>query len=184
MNWKLTQVKNKYPFKLWTTIIIIEFISLLFLNVRELGLTDLTLAEKVNVFLTINLIIFALMEGYSTWKQTKQAEIRIKIEDSRNELENVYGPLYSIITGKFLIDKQYYLNEDEKERIDDIFITYPHIISKELYQFWRDFIEKMEKTRIFMGERIVIYYLSNEPFEDRITKEYKEKIDNYKKLVK
>jgi hypothetical protein len=122
------------------------------------------ISTKVNVFLTVNLMIFASIEANSTRKQAfdsakryEQEDRRIIIEDLKNELEKSHGILFSIVNNMYLVpmggdtdEKVSYSfkHHDDKNKIDEIFMKYPFMHSSELREFWNNNIQDLESDDV------------------------------------
>lgn len=99
----------------------------------------ITYTERMNLILTVALIMFAAIEGYSTNIQAELQKRRNLIDDARNELEKAYGPLYTLLNEYPFLDTiehefgkpQNLINLDamKKMRLDNIVATHPLHVS-------------------------------------------------------
>lgn len=184
----------------WDHYILIALNAITFLGLTFVpDFAMLELSTKVNVFLTVNIMIFASIEANSTRKQAfdsaRRYEIedrRIKSEDLRNELEKAHGILFSILNNMYAVPtggdtdekiRYSFKNDDDKATIDDIFIKYPFMFSQGLREYW---IKKIQDLRPDSEDGYEIYSL-NEPtyyeFHRLVTSEYFLKADAYRALV-
>ena len=113
-------------------------------------ISTLDLQQKLFFFGNMNIALFAIVEGGSTYLQWHQSRRRDRIEDARNELAVAYGPLYSIIMDHHnlppMLDDAYYwaFSFDEKDEIDRIFSTMPYMFSEDLYSLWKKEVQNLE----------------------------------------
>ena len=136
---------------------------------------------QVTLLFSAYVVLFAVLEGYSTYMQVVQNERRFKIEDARNELEKVFGPLYVMFSDKYSVklDEEsanmepvgYYLNGMLKSDLNNIFARFPHMIPIGLFDYWRDVIQDLDNNAIPYD------------FVERIHVEYKRRINEYNKLL-
>ena len=136
---------------------------------------------RTELFLTTAIGLFALLEGVSTALQLNDNRKRNKIIDLRNELENVYGPLFTLLS--------YYTEVLEAigepgmtlnmgSELNEIFRKYPHVLSSKLYDYWKENINT--QTPRITGEN---EYYVNTQFVADFFDEYEEKVTSYRKLV-
>lgn len=137
--------------------------------------------QKIAIFFSWAIFPFTVIGAISTWLQYAVTEKSNKIEDIRNELENVYGPLYTILypyideedmTGEFNIDL---INS---QIINEKFSTYPHVFSDKLYNYWKIKIQSVYSSS-WPDERIYASFYFAKIFCD----EYEEKVKSYRKLL-
>src|SRR5271157_5402373 len=92
---------------MWVTISIIVFVVIIDLpefltilsgtTVTIPFLSNIDFKDKLNAFLTFIIAIFTIMGSYSTYRQVEIAQGEAKVDDVRNELEKLYGPVYSVL---------------------------------------------------------------------------------------
>jgi hypothetical protein len=153
-------------------------------------LSDLKFDQKTNLTLTFSIAIFAAIEGYATFKRAKMEENRHQIGDARNELEKAYGPLYTIlnrITREGKDKDSFWLEFEERKRIDEIIATYPFMFPHQIYAFWQEKIRnpqaifKDSKLEQYGGVDLWVYrelgVLINQEYTQRV-KKYHEFIEN------
>ena len=140
---------------------------------------------KVQIFLTVILVMFATLEGYSTYIQVVQTEIQNKIKDSWKALELAYGPLFSLLNGS-LVGKEilgfFDVEENHKVKLDDIFSRYPFMFPQAIFEFWKEKIQGMEKQYSKDSTHRTIYPVHVE-FRKMINDEYQQRVDEYNKLI-
>ena len=98
-------------------------------------------SERINIILTVAIIVFA-------WIQISLDRKRSRIETLRDELEKAYGSLFSMfITLKrakmrdFYHDLDMLIDHHDKQNLDKIMIQYPYMFDVELWEFWNDEIK-------------------------------------------
>lgn len=146
----------------------------------------LTIVDRTNIFLSVVIALFALMEGYSTYLQVELSQNKNLIDDARNELEKAYGPLYTILNQNLLIINQKLLEESpEKRQIDEIMATYPFMFPKEIFKFWRNHIQYLHKyyTKKADAQTIADCQSKISEFMVSINKEYEKRLQRYNKLL-
>ena len=152
-------------------------------------LSDLDFDKKTSLTLTFSIAIFAAIEGYATFKRAKMEENRHLIADARNELEKAYGPLYTLLnkvvpTGG---DKDsFWLEFEERRKVDEIMATYPFMFPTEIYSLWQ------EKIR---NPQSLIHESNLEPngvgldlgvyveFRNLVNTEYAHRVKKYEELI-
>jgi len=148
---------------------------------------------RINFSLTIVIGGFAIIEAISTYMQLRITDTKNRIDDLRIELEKAFGPLYSIIKNMYSIEQgseigshtevfafQY---EDDKEKVDDIFLKYPYFFSPQLNNFWDLNLKNLTSDS---GEQYKDYELSiaeYSQFKELVFSSYTEKMKEYWKLV-
>jgi len=143
----------------------------------------LELNQKINIFLSWAIVQFTIIGAISTWLQYAVAEKRNKIDDSRFELETVYGPLFTFLSSykkKVNDTDEPLMNSSETSFLNNIFSTYPHIISNKLYNYWKEKIHNVDPD--FIGHDTVYYHIPIE-FVDEFIAEYEGKVNTYRKLL-
>jgi len=147
----------------------------------------LEFGEKISIFLTFAISMFAAMEGYSTYMHVVLADRRNRIEDARNELEKAYGPLYTLLN-KFNIyvdpKKEYWINPDEKNHLDKIMATYPFMFPSEIYNLWLEKIRGLEPVLVDSATLRPTDYKIPLEFIDKINEEYDRRVKKYNELLK
>lgn len=160
-------------------ILIIIFLVFFSILVRCYGLA---LGDGVNSFLSSVIAVFAFVEGFSTYLQVRQEKDRIRLQEIRDELEKVYGPLYSIFYDKpeYKKAKEFiFINSDEKSRIDNIMIAFPFLLEPLMLDIWHEHIRnlqpyKTEPTTIF---KIPMFFVSHVTIPyDNLTDEYHKRV--------
>lgn len=143
--------------------------------------SGLELNQKINIFLSWAIVQFTLIGGISTWLQFAVAEKRNKIEDSRFELENVYGPLFTLLKDyKEWVEAvgEPTMSVKAASILNEKFSTYPHVLSTKLYDFWKENIRP--QTPKLSGENE--YWISTQFVADFFD-EYEKKVKSYRKLL-
>jgi len=139
-------------------------------------ISELTYEKRIEIILTLAIAMFAGIEGYSAYFLYISDKQKIIAE----ELEKVYGPLYSIVSkpgragdsnrgeSGFVID----LTLKERERLDEIVTTYPHMLPYEIIVEWRIKIRDRE-----------LRHVVTEKFKDRILEEYEKRLMDYYEMA-
>lgn len=152
-------------------------------------LSDLDFDKKTNLTLTFSIAIFAAIEGYAMFKRAKMEEDRHLISDARNELEKAYGPLYTLLNkvippsgGK----DSFWLEFEERRKIDEIMATYPFMFPSEIYSLWQEKIRNPEllihasDTKLTdIGINLGVYV----EFRNLVNTEYTRRVKKYQELI-
>ena len=84
---------------------VFTFLSLLgfgvILNVKWFGLSELDVSRKIELLISIAIMIFAFIEGFSTLAQASLQNKQNQLEDLKDALSNGYGPLINFFRFKF-----------------------------------------------------------------------------------
>lgn len=152
-------------------------------------LSSMSFTDKITVLLTFALASFAAVEGYSTFMRTSLETKWHKIEDARNELEKAYGPLYTLlnkITSSSDEKKGFWLEFEERKKLDEIMATYPFMFPSQINDLWQ---QKIRKLGTLLGNSDVksmrevnldVYV----ELRNLINKEYARKVNEYHELLK
>jgi hypothetical protein len=152
-------------------------------------LSGLSFGEKANLLLTFSLAFFAAVEGFSTYRRSTMEFKRHAIEDARNELEKAYGPLYTLLNKHASgggAEKGFWLDFEDRRRLDDIMATYPFMFPPNIYDLWQEKLRNVESllgaSDFKSGTREVSLdgYLE---FRNLINEEYALRVKNYRKLL-
>lgn len=152
-------------------------------------LFGLPFMDKTTMLLTFAIAVFAAIEGYSTFSRTSMELKREKIEDARNELEKAYGPIYTLLNkvrGASQTKDSFWLDFDERKRLDEIMATYPFMFPPEINALWQDRIRNLGsllqttnlKSSDFEGSLGVYLELRN-----LINEEYARRVKSYRDLL-
>ena len=148
--------------------------------------SDLSFMDKTTVLLTFALASFAAVEGFSTYKRASMEHKRHAIEDGRNELEKAYGPLFTILNKPTEKNRSiFWLDFDERRKIDEIIATYPFMFPSEITELWQLKIRDLASTLDSSLESAKYdaqfdVYLE---LKKLINKEYDERVLNYRLLL-
>jgi len=165
---------------LWiVSVLIIFFIIAFFVLGPYFGLT---LGEEINFLLSSVIAVFAFVEGLSTYLQVRLEKDKNRLQEIKDELEKVYGPLYSIFNKKteYIQEKEFvFINSDEKSKVDGIIVSFPFLLEPIMLNVWRNFIERLQpyKTEPTVIFAIPMFFVSH------ITIPYDELTDEYQKRV-
>jgi hypothetical protein len=152
-------------------------------------LSDLDFDKKTNLTLTFSIAIFAAIEGYSMFKRAKMEENRHLITDARNELEKAYGPLYTLLNKVVPAsgDKEsFWLEFEERRKIDEIMATYPFMFPSEIYSLWQEKIRNPQSLihasdieLSGIGIDLGVYA----EFRNMVNTEYAHRVKKYQELI-
>lgn len=159
-------------------VIVISAISFFGLG-RFLGLT---LGDDINFFLSSVIAMFALVEGFSTYLEVRIEKDRNRLQEIKDELEKVYGPLYGIFNKKreYIQEKEFvFINDDEKKKVDNIIVSFPFLAEPVLLDVWRKYIERREPYKTVPTTIFAIPMF----FVTHITIPYDELTDEYHKRI-
>lgn len=185
----------KYKLVLWIPVvgIVIVFLALYLPEIVGAHL-ELSYTDRTNIILTFAIMIFAAVEGYSTFLQVMLEDRRNLIEDARNELEKAYGPLYTLFNRPIeTTTKTIELDEYEKARLDETLSTYPFMFSTEIFDLWRGKIRDSKSDSFMVSSgagaskfpaTVVHCYKIPWDFVEKIGKEYDDRLEKYNKLLK
>jgi hypothetical protein len=150
-------------------------------------LSDLGFMDKITVLLTFALASFAAIEGFSTFKRTSAEAKRHQIEDARNELEKAYGPLYMILNKVSKPENtSFWLDFEEREKIDDIIATYPFMFPLSITELWQEKIRKLGSTVDGSDLKSGKYAIKLDAYlelKNMINDEYNSRVKNYRNLL-
>ena len=151
--------------------------------------SPMSFMDKITVLLTFALASFAAVEGYSTFMRTSLETKWHKIEDARNELEKAYGPLYTLlnkITSSSDEKKGFWLEFEERKKLDEIMATYPFMFSSQINDLWQ---QKIRKLGTLLGNSDVksVHEINLDVYvelRNLINAEYAHKVNEYHELLK
>jgi hypothetical protein len=154
----------------------------------------LSFMDKITVLLTYALAASASIEGYSTFVLNSREARWRRIEDARNELEKAYGPLYTLLnkaSSYSIEEKAFWLEVEERRKIDGIMATYPFMFSSQIYDFWQQKIRNLESlfessSDGSPGEINFDVYIKDvyTELKNLINAEYAKKVKDYNELAK
>ena len=150
-------------------------------------LYDIELRDKLNIFLTFTIGVFAAVEGLSTYMNAVLQDKRNAIEDARNELEKAYGPLYTLLNqywGPWEEANEVLLKPHEKNVLDKKMATYPFMFPSEIYDLWREKIQKSDEIVLDAANLAVTDYRIPLEFRDKINEEYDHRVKRYNELLR
>lgn len=169
----------KYKLVLWIPVvgIVIIFLALYLPEIVGAHL-ELSYTDRTNIILTFAIMIFAAVEGYSTFLQVVLEDRRNQIEDAKNELEKAYGPLYTLLRHARRIetdDRTVELSGFHKPQLDEILSTYPFMFPTEIYDLWQKKIRNLVDAP---------YYHIPLEFIEKMNEEYDRRVKKYNELLK
>lgn len=161
------------------------FTLLLGHQVSILPLSNLTYTEKINILLTFALVIFAQSQANTTQVQVYLDEKKNMIMEARNELENAYGPIYSILYRSRKGEKSLRVSQDDFKTIDRIIAVYPWVFSEEIRDLWNETRRPIPSISLEELQKGQTEHLNDVSFKfrDKINEEYKRRIENYEMLL-
>ena len=132
----------------------------------------------------------------------------MKISEIRNELEKAYGTLHSIINSgpeeMVKVDggdeRRVVISGEEKQELDRILVSYPHMFPNEIVVLWRTQIRDLKSfrtsTEVELGAHSFLSHPINSArtvyvdwfgipleFKDKITEEYDRRLEEYYKTT-
>ena len=156
-------------------------------NGHVVVLSDLSFMDKITVLLTFALASFAAVEGFSTFKRTSMEDKRHRIEDARNELEKAYGPLYMLLNKTSKMENNvFWLDFEERRRIDEIVATYPFMFPLEITELWQQKIRNLSSTLEASDPKSAKYEVNFDVYlelRNMINEEYSSRVKNYHELL-
>lgn len=167
---------------------IVLYVPDLFL-VRIAVISDLSFLEKTSLFAAFAFAAFACVESYSTLDHASFETRRYRIEDARNELEKAYGPLYSMLNkaaARGDTKKDFWLEYEERKKIDEILATYPFMFSSGIDKLWQDKIRNLEsiiETSALNAGKVKINLDAYAELRNMVNEEYARKVKKYHHLL-
>jgi hypothetical protein len=152
------------------------------------GLSDMSIGEKTNIILTFSIAVFAAIEGYSMWKRGELEAYRHKIADARYELEKAYGPMYTLLNKAVPSGKEnsdFWLDFEERKKIDEIMATYPFMFPNEINTLWQEKIRNPQTLvqasleRGGVGIDLGVYL----ELKKMVNEEYTRRVKSYHRLI-
>ena len=161
--------------------------------------SGLTFMDKTSLLLTFSIAVFAAIEGYATFKRAEMELNRHRISDARNELEKAYGPLYTLLNKtkpSSTEEDAFWLDYEEREKVDAIFATYPFMFSAEINSLWQEKIRNYKtiiqkcwslKDYTTLGIPTLTEYFGNKALEkpifDKIVLRARDILNNNSKIL-
>ncbi len=153
------------------------------------GLSELKIAEKTDMMLTFTIAVFAAIEGYSMFKRAFLEDKRFKVDDASSEIEKAYGPLYTLLnkvapseSGK----NSFWLEFEERKKIDEIMATYPFMFPQKINEFWQQKIRKPQslvQTSNLDLAGLGIDLGAYLEFRKMVNAEYDLRVEKYRELI-
>jgi hypothetical protein len=127
--------------------------------------------------------LFTLIGVFIGWFLSNRSQQKmLKITEIRNELEKAYGMLYSIVSKPEEMakdertgteEKRVVVSREEKEELDRILMSYPHMFPLEIVVLWRTEIRNLTAFRFGIPVK----------FKEKITEEYNKRLEEYYKIT-
>jgi len=153
--------KKGYSFKIVYLSIFAIFVFLTVLELPEIltilsgakvtipVLSTIEFKDKLNIWLTFDITVFTLVGSYSTYMQVVLGQEKGKLDDVRNELEKLYGPIYSVLNKVvYAEERKGVLTQSEKEMMDETFSREPFMLTSQ--EEWKLKIRNQKTTDIDM----------------------------------
>lgn len=150
------------------------------------NLTDPVIA-KIELMLTLTIMVFAIVEGFSTYLQVVDNRMFLRFENLKNEIENCYGPIYHTLLnthfsdaidqaedGNPTVDVHY--EAGEREKLNNIFENYSYLISLDVYHDWKEY----SNTRGADDGGIDLPF----GYVERLMIEHETRVTDYRELVR
>ena len=150
--------------------------------------------------------LIGVLAGWFLAKRSEEKTLRVS--EIRNELEKAYGPLYSIVSSRpeemVKVDggdeRRVVVSREEKQQMDRILTSYPHMFPYEIVVLWRTQIRDLKSfrtsTEIDLGPHSFLSHPIHSArtvyvnwfgipleFKDEITKEYERRLGEYYKIT-
>lgn len=166
-------------------LLIPDILSLFFrATIKVPPLSDLTYRDKIDIFLSFAIAMFAAVEGYSTYTQVMLDDRRNKMENAKDELEKAYAPLYTLFN-RFQFgasESEVVLDETGKTRLDQIMAAYPFMFPAEIYEIWHQKIYKMKSGVTVSLTYFTASYAIPKEFVEKIGAEYDRRVKGYNEM--
>jgi hypothetical protein len=140
------------------------------------------LSDRINLFLSSVIALFAFVEGLSTYIQTTLEKDKNRLNELRDELTKTYAPLYSIFSTNWthVHEKEIIvINETDKNKIDRIIRSHPFLIEPILLEICR---KEVERLKPYKSDPVPIFIVPAY-FVTHITMQYDKLTDEYHKRV-
>jgi hypothetical protein len=151
--------------------------------------SKLNFLEKTSLFAAFAFAAFAAVESVSTLNHAAFETRRYRIEDARNELEKAYGPLYSLLnkaSARGNEPKNFWLEYEERKKIDEILATYPFMFSPRINKLWQDKIRNLDsmiETSALNAGKVKINLDAYADLRNIVNEEYARKVRQYHALL-
>ena len=152
--------KTGYPLGIVLIVIIAVVIFVIVIDLPEfltiiLGttvtipfLSNMDFKDKLNAFLTFLIAIFTIIASYSAYLQFETGQEKRKVDIARNELEKLYGPIYSILSNVvFSEENKAILTQNERKMVDETFSRQPFILTSQ--EEWKLKMHNDETSNIY-----------------------------------
>jgi len=146
-------------------------------------LFDLSYRDKIDIFLSFAIAMFAAVEGYSTYMEVVLEDRRNKMDSARDELEKAYAPLYTLFNRYQwgATQDKIFLDDGEKMQLDQIMAAYPFMFPADIFEFWHQKINKMKATQIDLRKDASYFEIPKE-FVEKIAREYDLRVKRYNEI--
>ncbi len=150
--------------------------------------SEINFEQKTTLTLTFSIAIFAAIEGYSTYVRAQLERTKFKLENAKEELEKAYGPLYSMLNkaAKDTDKTAFWLDFEERKRLDEIMATFPFMFPPQINEFWRNKIQmlgsNLEAENLNLKEIDINFGVYLE-FKKMINEEYTRKVQDFHSLM-
>ena len=110
-----------------------------------LSYPSLRTPDNLNIFLTLALVLFAGAEVASTVSRDRTEKRRKRTIDLRNELEKLYGPVYSVLNNVVYEEiKTGNLTNSQRTSLDETFSKEPFVLDSQ--EEWRLNIRNLDNS--------------------------------------
>jgi len=146
-------------------------------------LFGLSYRDKIDIFLSFAIAMFAAVEGYSTYMEVVLEDRRNKMDSARDELEKAYAPLYTLFNRYQwgATQDKIFLDDGEKMQLDQIMAAYPFMFPADIFEFWQQKINKMKATQIDLRKDAIYFEIPKE-FVEKIAREYDLRVKRYNEI--
>ena len=145
-------------------------------------LSDLSYRDKIDIFLSFAIAMFAAVEGYSTYMEVVLEDRRSKMDSARDELEEAYAPLYTLFNKyQWGATDKFVLEDGEKARLDQIMAAYPFMFPADIYELWQQKIKGMKPTQTRLMD-LTHYFEIPKEFVEKIFREYDLRVKRYNEI--
>ena len=139
--------KPENPFRFGIFVVVIIFVFVGFVNILPDSFFEDPLSNtKTNLMLSITIMIFATIEGFSTYIQVVDNRNALVFAGLQNEIENCYSPLYHIFMNRHFLsvietsdnpEGTIHYEADERQSLNNIFEKYSYLIPMDIYHDWK-----------------------------------------------
>jgi len=117
--------------------------------------------QRLDLLMSFSIGLFVIIEAFATHRQWVDSKLSRKSDLIREQLEKAFGPLYANLSyladqestsgtqigeNEFEIEIDVYYDTEVIQKVNEIFLKYPYMFDKELYDLWQTKIRYYQKN--------------------------------------